>query len=111
MKSGAVIIVAGVIMILCGLVLFYAVQSSPQIESFVPFVISGDPIEKTHVVVLIPDWIRSNAHWWIEKQINDNDFATGLEFMIKEKIILIPNLVPSDSSEIVPDWVKNTIRW
>ena len=34
MKSGAVIIVAGVIMILCGLVLFYAVQSSPQIESF-----------------------------------------------------------------------------
>ena len=27
-------IVAGVIMILCGLVLFYAVQSSPQIESF-----------------------------------------------------------------------------
>ena len=34
MKSGVVIIVAGVIMILCGLVLFYAVQSSPHIESF-----------------------------------------------------------------------------
>ena len=34
MKSGVVIIVAGVIMIICGLVLFYAVQSSPQIESF-----------------------------------------------------------------------------
>ncbi|MBI2111623.1 MAG: hypothetical protein HY476_01750 [Nitrosarchaeum sp.] len=34
MKSDVVIIVAGVIMILCGLVLFYAVQSSPQIESF-----------------------------------------------------------------------------
>ena len=82
------------------------------VESFVPFVISGDPIEKTHVDVLIPDWIRSNAHWWIEKQINDNDFATGLEFMIKEKIILIPNLVPSDSSEAqIPDWVKNTTRW
>jgi len=34
MKSDVVIIVTGVIMILCGLVLFYAVQSSPQIESF-----------------------------------------------------------------------------
>ncbi len=34
MKSGVVIIVAGVIMVICGLVLFYAVQSSPQIESF-----------------------------------------------------------------------------
>ena len=82
------------------------------VESFVPFVISGDPIEKTHVDVLIPDWIRNNAHWWIEEQINDDDFETGLEFMIKEKIILIPNLVPSDSSEAqIPDWVKNTTRW
>ena len=34
MKSDVAIIVAGIIMILCGLVLFYAVQSSPQIESF-----------------------------------------------------------------------------
>ncbi len=34
MKSDVVIIVAGVIMIICGLILFYAVQSSPQIESF-----------------------------------------------------------------------------
>ena len=34
MKSDVVIIVTGVIMISCGLVMFYAVQSSPQIESF-----------------------------------------------------------------------------
>lgn len=59
-----------------------------------------------------PDWIRSNAHWWIEEQITDDDFATGIEFMIKEKIISIPNLVPSDSSEAqIPDWVKNNAGW
>ena len=34
MKSGVAIIVAGGIMVICGLGLFYAVQSSPQIESF-----------------------------------------------------------------------------
>lgn len=34
MKSGDAIIVAGVIMVICGLVLFYVVQSSLQIESF-----------------------------------------------------------------------------
>ncbi len=34
MKSDVVIIVVGVIMISCGLVMFYAVQSSPQIEPF-----------------------------------------------------------------------------
>jgi hypothetical protein len=83
------------------------------VESFAVFGISGEPAsEKTHNDVFIPDWIRNNAHWWIEEQITDDDFATGLEFMIKEKIILIPNLVPSDSSEAqIPDWVKNTTRW
>ena len=34
MKSGVVIIATGVIMIICGLILFYVVQSSPQIEPF-----------------------------------------------------------------------------
>ncbi|MCE9617162.1 MAG: hypothetical protein K8Q88_02205 [Nitrosarchaeum sp.] len=83
------------------------------VESFAVFGISGEPAfsEKTPIDV-IPDWIRNNAHWWIEEQITDDDFATGLEFMIKEKIIVIPNLVPSDSSEAqIPDWVKNTTRW
>lgn len=34
MKSGIVIIASGVIMVICGLILFYAIQTSPQIESF-----------------------------------------------------------------------------
>ena len=88
---------------------------SGTVESFAIFTISGEPVhtsEKTQIDVFIPDWIRNNADWWIKEQITDDDFATGLEFMIKEKIILIPNLVTSDSSEAqIPDWVKNTTRW
>jgi len=84
-------------------------------ESFAIFFITGEPVlpsEKMSVDVFIPDWIRNNAHWWTENRITDNDFATGIEFMIKEKIILIPNLLPSDSSEAqIPDWVKNTATW
>lgn len=34
MKSGIVIIIAGGSMIMCGLVLFYAIQTSPEIEPF-----------------------------------------------------------------------------
>jgi hypothetical protein len=34
MKSGVVIMVTGVMMVICGLILFYAIQSSPQIEPF-----------------------------------------------------------------------------
>ncbi|MBM2819920.1 MAG: hypothetical protein HW410_1602 [Nitrosarchaeum sp.] len=82
------------------------------VESFAVFGISGEPVSSEKMPVSVPDWIRNNAHWWIEEQITDDDFATGLEFMIKEKIILIPNLVTSDSSEAhIPDWVKNTTRW
>ena len=35
----------------------------------------------------IPEWIKNNAAWWAEGQIDDNSFATGIEFMIKEGII------------------------
>jgi len=34
MKSGIVIIIAGGSMVICGLILFYAVQISPEIEPF-----------------------------------------------------------------------------
>ena len=82
------------------------------VESFAVFGISGEPVSSEKMTVSVPDWIRNNAHWWIEEQITDDDFATGIEFMIKEKIILIPNLVPSDSSEAqIPDWVKNNAGW
>ena len=85
------------------------------VESFALFIISGEPIspsEKIPADVFIPDWIRNNAHGWAENQITDDDFAAGIEFLIKEKIILIPNLVHTGSSEAqIPDWVKNTASW
>ena len=85
------------------------------VESFALFVISGKPVspsEKILTDVFIPDWIRNNARGWAENQITDNDFAAGIEFLIKEKIILIPNLVHVGSSEAqIPDWIKNTASW
>ena len=85
------------------------------IDSFAVFIISGKPIplsEKISADVFIPDWIRINAHRWAKNQITDDDFATSIEFMIKEKIIPIPNLGKSNSSGAqIPYWVKNTSGW
>lgn len=78
------------------------------------FVISGQSIssEKIHVDIFIPNWIRENVDWWIKNQITDNDFSTGIKFMINEKIIQIPNLTHSASSETqIPYWVKNIAGW
>ena len=63
--------------------------------------------------LIIPDWIRNNAKWWHEQQITDSDFAQGIEYMIKQKIIHLPNLESSDTSteQIIPDWIKSNAGW
>ena len=61
----------------------------------------------------IPDWVRNNAGWWAEGEINDSDFASGIEYMIKQKIIVVPLSNESQTSENVsiPDWVRNNAGW
>ena len=62
----------------------------------------------------IPAWIKNNAKWWAEDQVDDKTFVNGIGFLIKEKIIGISDL-PDQSSETaeenVPDWIKNTAGW
>jgi len=61
----------------------------------------------------IPDWIRNNAKWWSDGQIDDSDFTSGIQFMIKENIISIPDLPEqtTETAEGVPDWVRNNAGW
>jgi len=62
----------------------------------------------------VPEWVKNNAGWWAEGQIGDDSFVQGIQYLIKEKIIDIPDL-PEQASEIaeqkVPDWVKNNAGW
>ena len=39
----------------------------------------------------IPDWVKNNAGWWAEGQIDDNSFVQGIQFMIKEGLMKISN--------------------
>lgn len=45
----------------------------------------------------IPDWIRNNAKWWAEGGIHDKDFVSGIQYLIKQKIMQIPDAAISDS--------------
>lgn len=64
--------------------------------------------------LVIPSWIKNNAKWFGDGTIGQSDFTKGIEFMIKEKIMNIPDL-PTASSEVsetkTPDWVKNNAKW
>ena len=41
---------------------------------------------------LVPSWVKTNAGFWAQNQIDDETFANGIKFLIKEKIMNIPNL-------------------
>ena len=63
--------------------------------------------------VQIPSWIKEYASWWSSEQIDDKTFITGIEFMIKQKIIIIRNLATSQESaeDSIPEWVRNNAAW
>lgn len=62
----------------------------------------------------VPDWIKNNAKWWADGQVDDSTFTQGIGFLIKEKIIGIASL-PEQASDVaeqkVPDWIKNNAGW
>ena len=60
----------------------------------------------------IPDWVKNNAGWWVDGQIDDTAFLQTVEFLINEEIITlqIPT-VDSEAVDEVPGWVKNTAGW
>ncbi|HUU49309.1 MAG TPA: peptidase [Nitrosopumilaceae archaeon] len=37
----------------------------------------------------VPSWIKSNAGWWADGQIDDESFVQGIQFLIKEGIMQI----------------------
>ena len=61
----------------------------------------------------IPAWIKNNAGWWATDQIDDSSFLQGIQFLIKEGIMVIPPTETSESSgsEGIPTWIKNNAGW
>ena len=62
----------------------------------------------------IPVWIKNNAGWWAGDQIGDTDFISGIQYLINQKIMMIPLADQSSESEAVaeiPDWIKNNAGW
>jgi len=61
----------------------------------------------------IPDWIRNNAQWWSLTQISDQDFARGLEYLIKEDIINVPKETASEgqAEQNIPGWLRKNAGW
>ena len=61
----------------------------------------------------IPEWIKTNAGWWADDSISQTEFLKTIEFLIKQNILIIPDIAKSGetSSEPVPEWIKNNAGW
>ncbi len=84
----------------------YAGIGSTLIE-VVPDEIKDDTKDKPRNV-FIPGWVKSNAGLWSEELIDDATFVSGIQHMIKEGIILVPQTERTETSSAqIPGWVKS----
>ena len=61
----------------------------------------------------IPEWIKNNAGWWANGDIDDNSFVQGIQFLIKEGIMKIPPTTQGTGTggNEIPEWIKNNAAW
>ena len=73
-------------------------QEEPNVEmegfAVVEIEIEDNPLlEKLNTDVVlpskIPDWIKSNAGWWADGQIDDGTFVNGVKYLIENGIVRV----------------------
>jgi len=82
-------------------------QSESELITFNVVKIPFDPTK-----INLPKWIKTNAKWWGEGLISDSDFVPALQYLIKERIIIISETKSgANTSTEIPEWVKTNAKW
>ncbi|MGH1567924.1 MAG: hypothetical protein ACRBBZ_01780 [Nitrosopumilus sp.] len=62
----------------------------------------------------LPIWIRTNVEWWAQGVIDDSEFVSGIQYLIKEGVVIIPETIKLEgeiTSDEIPSWIKNNAEW
>ena len=71
-----------------------------------------DRITNQNEEILIPEWVRNNALWWSQEQIDDNTFIQGIEYLIRNQVIVVSQTSKENvASEEIPSWIRNNASW
>jgi hypothetical protein len=73
-----------------------------------------DKVKNLESPQIIPQWIRGNAAWWAQGAIGNSDFVSGIQYLIKEGIMTIPETTSGssgDGAQEIPSWIKNNADW
>jgi hypothetical protein len=89
---------------------FNNLDNNKLAKTVIPIVIDRITIQNE---ISIPDWIRNNALWWSLEQIDDNTFIRGIEYLIKNQIIVISSTTQGSgsTSNEIPSWIRNNAAW
>ena len=68
----------------------YAQDEEPQ-----KLTIGGTEYDKA-----IPDWVDQNFRWYAQEQISQTEIINSLEFLLTERIILLPSMQTAEGQEI-----------
>ncbi len=93
-------------------------QNSGNFETFMisdsSFSISSMNEKDVKIDVAIPSWVKSNAGWWADGQIDDGSFIEGMQFLVKEGFMRIDVTEQASTSQPgmeIPSWVKSNAGW
>ena len=60
----------------------------------------------------IPGWIKTNAGWWADGQLDDASFVGGIQYLVGEGVISVPPTAQGEPSGAgIPGWVKTNAGW
>jgi len=67
----------------------------------------------TAAITEIPQWVKNNAEWWAAGQIDDASFVSGIQYLINQGIMQIPQTTQGtgSNSDTIPDWIKGNAEW
>ena len=60
----------------------------------------------------IPHWIKNNAKWLCSNSISGNEFLSGIEYLVRQDVIQMPDQQGSEQTKQIPDLIKeNSCSW
>ena len=60
----------------------------------------------------IPPWVKNNAEWYGNGQLDELDFILVIEYLIENGLIKIPYLPEEIKQETkIPDWIRINAKW
>ena len=86
----------------------HVIQDGDQIR----IIYDDQQIVSESIEIIIPDWIRNVAGFWCNDEIDDTSFVGGIQYLIENKIIVVPAAESeSSSTQAIPSWIKNNACW